>query len=89
MDKNRRFLIFLDGVIYLLFGIILLLFPWDVGQWLGLPVPDNHFYPTLLGAVILGIGLALLLEWKGEGKNFRGLGLEGAILINFVGGGVL
>ncbi|UCF63981.1 MAG: hypothetical protein JSW33_15670 [bacterium] len=64
IDKNRRVLILLDGVINLLFGIILLLFPWGVGQWLGLVVPDNHFFPTLLGAVILGIGLALLLEWR-------------------------
>ena len=89
MDKNHCFLIFLDGVINLLLGIILLLFPWGSGQWLGLPIPSNHFYPTLLGAVIFGIGLALMLEWKGQSENYRGLGLEGAILINFVGGGVL
>jgi len=89
MDKNRRLLIFLDGVINLLIGVILLLFPWGAGQWFGLPVSNSHFYPTLLGAVIFGIGLALMLEWRGESENFRGLGLEGAILINFMGGGVL
>ena len=89
MDKNRRFLIFLDGIINLLIGLILLLFPWGMGSWLGLPVSSTFFYPTLLGAVIFGIGLALMLEWKGASEKYRGLGLGGAIMINFIGGGVL
>ena len=75
MDKNRRFLIFLDGIINLLIGLILLLFPWGMGSWLGLPVSNTFFYPTLLGAVIFGIGLALMLEWKGPSEKYRGLGL--------------
>ena len=89
MEKNRRFLILLDGIINLIVGIILLLFPWGMGHWLGLPASNSHFYPTLLGAVILGIGLALLLEWKSQREKYQGLGLEGAVVINFVGGGVL
>ncbi|NOQ97274.1 MAG: hypothetical protein GQ561_03840, partial [Calditrichae bacterium] len=89
MDKNRRFLIFLDGIINLLIGLILLLFPWGMGNWLGLPVSNTFFYPTLLGSVIFGIGLALMLEWKGASEKYRGLGLGGAIMINFIGGGVL
>jgi hypothetical protein len=40
---------------------------------------------SILGAVIFGIGLALLFELAGHAKGFRGLGLGGAILINFVG----
>jgi len=89
MEKNRRFLIFIDGIINLLIGIILLLFPWGTGKWLGLPLPNTNFYPIILGAVIFGIGLALMLEWKGPGEKYRGLGLEGAIMINFMGGGIL
>jgi len=89
MEKNRRFLIFLDGVINLLIGIALLLVPWGMGNWLGLPVSNTNFYPIILGAVIFGIGLALMLEWKGSREKYRGLGLEGAITINFVGGGAL
>jgi hypothetical protein len=89
MDKNRRFLIFLDGIINLLIGLALLLFPWGMGNWLGLPIPNNFFYPTLLGAVIFGIGVALMLEWRGPRDKYQGLGLEGAITINFAGGGVL
>jgi len=89
MDKNRRLLIFLDGIINLLIGLVLLLFPWGIGNWLGLPVSNTSFYPTLLGAVIFGIGLALMLEWKEPSEKYQGLRLEGAILINFIGGGVL
>ena len=89
MERNRRFLIFLDGVINLLIGLALLLFPWGMGNWLGLPVSNTLFYPIILGAVVFGIGLALMLEWKESGKKSRGLGLEGAITINFMGGGAL
>lgn len=89
MDKNRRFLIFLDGMINLLIGLALLLFPWGMGSLLGLPVSNTNFYPIILGAVIFGIGLALMLEWKGPVEKYRGLGLEGAITINFMGGGAL
>jgi hypothetical protein len=89
MRKNRHALILIDGIINLLIGLVLLLFPWGTGNWLGLPIPDSNFYPVILGAVIFGIGLALMLEWKGPGEKIQGLGLEGAITINFMGGGVL
>jgi hypothetical protein len=89
MDQNRRFLIFIDGVFNLLIGSILLLFPLGMGTYLGLPISESSFYPILLGAVIFGIGIALMLEWKGSREKYRGLGLEGAITINFLGGGAL
>ena len=60
----------------------------DVSDW---SFPDNrlNFYPTILGAVIFGIGIALLLEVYGEPKGIHGLGLAGAITINFCAAGVL
>ena len=70
-------------------GLLLLLFPFGLIDLLGLPDTNTNFYPSILGAVILGIGLALLFELVGHKKRFRGLGLGGAILINIVGSLVL
>jgi hypothetical protein len=56
---------------------------------LGLPVTNTDFYAGILGSVLFGIGIALLIERYGKPKNIRGLGLEGAIAINFCGAGVL
>jgi hypothetical protein len=39
--------------------------------------------------VIFGIGIALGFEWIGIPDGIRGLGLGGAIAINFCGGGTL
>ena len=44
---------------------------------------------SLLGAVLFGIGIALLLERYGESRQVRGLGLGGAIAINLSGAAVL
>ena len=49
---------------------------------LGLPPVDALFYPSMLGAILFGIGIALLLELIGYNKRLRGLGLGGAIVIN-------
>ena len=43
----------------------------------------------ILGGVIFGIGIALLLEAYGEKRKIRGLGIGGAIVINFCGAGIL
>ena len=49
----------------------------------------HHFYTTILGGVIFGIGLALFIELFWGIQGIQGLGLAGAIVINFCGGGVL
>jgi hypothetical protein len=56
-----------------------------VQRLLGLPPTDTLFYVTMLGGVILGIGVALCLEWWGTPRGVRGLGLGGAIAINLCG----
>ena len=89
MKSSRSFLILVDAIINLVIGVVLLLFPLGVPGWLGLPGSAEPFYPLILGAVIFGIGLALILEFISDSKNWRGLGLEGAITINFCGGGML
>ena len=89
MKDSRSILILVDAIINVIIGVILLLFPLGIPGWLGLPHSANPFYPLILGAVILGIGLALIIEFSPRPTNWRGLGLEGAITINFCGGGML
>ena len=89
MNKRDKFLLTLDAYINLVLGIILLLMPLGLDHFLGLPVPGNYFYATILGAVLVGIGIALLQERYGGKSNIRGLGLNGAIAINFCGASVL
>ena len=89
MNAKSKVLLLMDGIINLLVGVALLLFPLGMAPILGLPLPIINFYPTLLGAVIFGIGLALLLEAYGQPRGIHGLGLGGAIAINFCAAGVL
>ncbi len=80
---NRLLLV--DAIVNLILGGVLLAFPLGIGRPLGLPAAASGFYPSLLGAVLVGIGIALLLARAGR----PGLGLDGAIAINSVGAGVL
>ena len=82
-------LLLIDGIVNLLLGMLLLLFPFGMAQVFGVPQANSNFYPTILGAVIFGIGISLLLEVYGKAQGIHGLGLPGAIIINFCGAGVL
>lgn len=89
MRISSRRLLIVDGGINALLGFLLLLFPLGVAPALGVPAPASYLYTSLLGAVLLGIGAALLIEsWHGS-DGIRGLGLAGAIAINFSGACVL
>ena len=85
MKKTHAILLTIDGIINLVLGILLLLFPLGMAECLGVPLSTMNFYPTILGAVIFGIGIALLIERYGHTRNIRGLGLGGAIAINLCG----
>ena len=89
MVRKQRVLLVIDGVINLVLGVLLVLFPVGVGAWLGMPPPATYFYTGILGAVLFGIGAALLIEWYGGAGGIRGLGIGGAIAINFCGAGAL
>ena len=89
MDTKHKNLLVIDGIVNLALGVLLLLFPLGIAEFLGVPIPDRNFYPTILGGVIFGIGIALLIERYGFDKNIRGLGLGGAIAINICGSLVL
>lgn len=88
-SKTQSFLLGVDAAVNLILGVLLLLFPAGVLEALGMPQVSHHFYTTILGAVIFGIGVALLIDLFGAARGVRGLGLAGAIVINLCGGGVL
>jgi len=76
-------LLVVDAVINLALGALLVVFPAEFVSTLGVPGSEVAFYPSILGAVLFGIGIALLIErLRGSG----GLGLLGAISINLSGG---
>ena len=87
-EAHRLRLLETDSLINILLGIALLFFPSTTIAFFGLPTTDTVFYVTILGAVLLGIGIALWLERKNDDR-WRGLGLVGAVVINLLGGGTV
>ena len=89
MDKQenkKSVLIELDGYGNIILGLPLLLVPNKVSNFFGLSM-DQPLYPILLGAILIGIGIALLLECYS--KKHQGLGIAGAICINLTVGIIL
>lgn len=86
---NRAILLKTDAAINLALGILLMAFPAGLVKVLGIPMAESSFYPTILGGVLFGIGLALLIECYRKSSRLVGLGLAGAIAINLCGGVVL
>ena len=89
MQRRISVLLAIDCIVNLLLGILLLLFPSGLLNYLGLPPTNSYFYTSTLGGIIFGVGVALGLEWSGKPEGIRGLGLGGSIAINFFGGGTL
>lgn len=83
--KSERLLLLIDAIINLLLGVSLIFFPSFLVDALGVPTVASAFYPSILGAILFGIGVALLVQRSIGG----GLGLCGAIVINICGGIVL
>jgi len=89
VKKRQPTLLILDGIINLALGVLLLCVPFGMASFLGVPEPLSYLYPCVLGGVLFGIGISLILEARGKSKGLRGLGIDGAIVINFCGAGVL
>ncbi|MBC8508519.1 MAG: hypothetical protein ISR58_15880 [Anaerolineales bacterium] len=91
MQTNK--LLIVDATINFALGILLLFsipFSSQITEFLGVPTIQHAFYPSIMGGVFIGIGIALLIEAKRKGTNkMVGLGLGGAIAINLCGGLVL
>jgi hypothetical protein len=77
-----------DAFINYALGILCILYPF-VSETIGVPIVENSFYPTILGAVLFGIGIALTIECYRKQGGMVGLGLGGAVAINLSGGLVL
>lgn len=86
MRAERTLLLTFDSLINALLGLALFAFPTDLPTVLGLPETESGFYASILGAVLLGIGIALFIEVR---RGSDGLGVRGAIAINLLGGGAL
>ncbi len=79
----------LDAGIHLVSGIGLMFFPRVLVAALGIPLPGTEFYTSVLGAVLTGLGLALLAERFRRTLGIAGLAPGGAICIKICTGGVL
>ena len=83
-------ILFVDAIINFVLGVLLLIFSPEIASWLGVPLSSTSFYPNILGAIFIGITIALLIDVKGKkDKGNMGLGLLGAISINLCGGTIL
>jgi hypothetical protein len=61
-------------------GLVLLIAPTATAAVMGWPRPGSAFWPRLLGAILIGIGLASALHARAAGV--RGLALGGSVSIN-------
>ena len=89
MKKKDKILLRVDSLVNVVLGVFLQCYPLGTGKLLGLPNSEDNFYALILGAVLLGIGIALYIESQYSEKGMRGLGLEGAIIINLIASVVL
>ena len=89
MPTGSKAVLLMDAAINLGLGALLLAFPQNLVELLGVPNTDTRFYPSILGAVLLGIGLSLVIEFYRKPTGPVGLGLGGAVAINLCGAGVL
>ena len=85
---NKKVLL-VDASINFILGILLLSFSKPVTDFLGVPYSEVYFYPNILGAVLIGIAIALVMEYSRKPDGLIGLGLGGAIAINLCAGFVL
>ncbi len=85
----KKELLAIDGVVNLLLGALLMWYPASLAEALGLSANGRQFFASILGGVLVGVGVALLIERYRPPLRVVGLGLGGAIAINLCGGGVL
>lgn len=85
-----KVILIVDAVINFVLGILLLAFSPTLVSVLGVPPSSTRFYPNLLGAIFIGITIALAIGATGsQARRSNGLGLAGAVGINLCGGATL
>ena len=68
MKCKHKILLPVDSIINVILALLLILFPAEIVEFLGLPFTSTNFYPSILGAVLSGTGVALFLELIGSKK---------------------
>jgi hypothetical protein len=79
---GQQFL-WIEACLKLAGGLALVTAPRTLARLLGLPSADDRFWPRLLGAVLIGLATASLIESRNPGAG--GLGLAGSIAVNLAG----
>jgi hypothetical protein len=80
-------LLWIETLLKLAGGLLLLLAPLTTIKALGLPPAASEFWPRLLGVVLIGLAAATFIEGAWDGS--RGLGLAGLIVINILSAAVV
>ena len=83
---RKQPVLLIDAGINLVLGILLLDFSPGLIEYLGVPASEQRFYPNILGAIFIGIAIALVMEHYRKPEGMIGLGLGGAVVINLCGG---
>ena len=78
-------LLWIEACLKLGSGLVLIVAPRTLARLLGLPSADQPFWPRLLGALLIGLAVASLLEVRMQG----GLGLGGSIAVNLAAGAMI
>ncbi len=80
-------LLYVEMLLKLAGGIVLVLLPLTTSRILGLPKPQKGLWHRLLGGVLFGLAGAIYLEGRLPGSS--GLGLAGLVVINLAGAAVI
>lgn len=81
--SSERSILAANAGLNILLGIVILLLPVTGGGWFGLPDATPFLFSSVLGAVLVAVGLALLVQRAGG----SGLGLGGAAVLGLLGAG--
>ena len=81
-------ILWFDALLKLAAGLPLAILPKATVAVFGLPRVQNGFYVRLLGAVLVGLAVAIIAEGR-SGHTQAGLGPAGALSVNIAGGIVL
>lgn len=79
---SRSIVLLIDAIISLVLGVALVASPKPFVDLLGIPSTQAMIYPSILGAVVIGIAIALFIEWRRKPNELVGLGVGGAIAID-------
>ena len=62
----------IDGFGNVILGLLFIFLPVGLADVLGIPLDESSFYSTVLGGILIGIGVALLVERFGGGGGVVG-----------------